>query len=818
MRILPILYFLIAAAVTQAQVPQGFRDELVIDKWEDALGIEFLTESTWLVWERVGRLWLVVEGQKANEPILDITVEVLGSGDHGLLGFAVHPDFATNGKIYLSYVVDPWQIRHPDQLPDSTITLDEWNATIGRLVEYQLAVDDGYRIVHDSRRILLGDSIQSGVPVLAPAHGVGGLTFGSDGSLLMGVGDGSTWVGNHTGGTDYKNHGYDSLGKADGIIKDWEDLGSYRAQMINSYSGKILRIDPHTGLGLPSNPYYETDKPDSPQSKVWARGLRNPFRILLREGTGRTDPKDGDPGTLYIGDVGSTQFEEINICDGAGLNFGWPTYEGFVQNNGYTDQEIINPFYTDLQNTFCTTKPTFDALLTKARQDHLTVFADSCIAEYARIDMQQASIHATPALAYGNSKNQPGVSFAPIYNADGWRDAISLGHSESPIQGDPFDGISSIVGDFYRGSSWPTEYKGQYFHGDFAGWIRTMTVDHHLTDEFHTVTLFRELEEPVVFMKFNPFDECLYYMVLNYGALSHPRELRRICYGGDAAPVARITADQFYGPAPLSVHLSATESFDPAGDSLSYRWVIGLDTIWGTSDTTIILDNPTGAPYTLPICLMVEDPAGNEGHATTAIYLDNSPPQVKITSPLDSTRYRAQGDILQLSLEAQVIDLEHLPEELEFQWSILLDHNSHSHLEQSSTIRSPFFDLATTPETAFDSYQYRLNLEVTDPLGLSSSDEVVLLPEEVTTAVTDYLNSTLLVFPNPSSGLLHLYSAKKGLEKLTLFDLAGRPLLQKSFSGGLKQELDLNSLPTGIYFLRIHLHHGDYIFKRIIKS
>ena len=78
-------------------------------------------------------------------------------------------------------------------------------------------------------------------------------------------------------------------------------------------------------MGLPSNPYFTGDPADI-QSKVWAFGLRNPFRFGIHP-DGSLNPADGRPGTLYIGDVGWFRWEELNVAHG-GENFGWPCYEG----------------------------------------------------------------------------------------------------------------------------------------------------------------------------------------------------------------------------------------------------------------------------------------------------------------------------------------------------------------------------------------------------------------------------------------------------------------------------------------------------------
>ena len=81
-----------------------------------------------------------------------------------------------------------------------------------------------------------------------------------------------------------------------------------------------------------SNPFYDGAGPNL--DAIWARGLRNPFRISFDSVTGR----------LYIGDVGSnstsTSLEEVNLGV-AGANYGWPVCEGSCGTAGMT-----NPWFT----------------------------------------------------------------------------------------------------------------------------------------------------------------------------------------------------------------------------------------------------------------------------------------------------------------------------------------------------------------------------------------------------------------------------------------------------------------------------------------
>ena len=160
--------------------------------------------------------------------------------------------------------------------------------------------------------------------------------------MLIATGDASTWKAAYAGNGPPYFEEKAVQGLANGIIRPAEEVGSFRSQLVDNLNGKILRIDPITGAGIPSNPFYDDTDPSAPRSLVWSLGLRNPFRVALRKGTGSTNPADGLPGSLYIGDVGEGRWEELNIATLPGENFGWPLYEGMHPIFEYRDQPTLN--------------------------------------------------------------------------------------------------------------------------------------------------------------------------------------------------------------------------------------------------------------------------------------------------------------------------------------------------------------------------------------------------------------------------------------------------------------------------------------------
>ncbi|MGK7898933.1 MAG: PQQ-dependent sugar dehydrogenase [Xenococcus sp. (in: cyanobacteria)] len=269
--------------------------------------------STMFIAEKSGVIKAFTNGQLLPTPVIDLSSQVNEFLDRGLIGLAVHPDFF-NGSPYLyaAYTYDPPEVfantgmAGPDgegnragrlsritidlnsltAVPGSEVVLVGTNSTwnnFNGFVNSAVDIDEppALGIVNQVPDFLAADST---------SHSVGAVRFGPDGALYLSNGDGTSF----------------------NVV----DPRTMRVQELDNLSGKILRIDPITGEGLPDNPFYNGD-PNSNPSKIYQYGLRNSFRFNINPQT----------GVLYIGDVGWGTWEEVNL-GGAGANFGWPYYEG----------------------------------------------------------------------------------------------------------------------------------------------------------------------------------------------------------------------------------------------------------------------------------------------------------------------------------------------------------------------------------------------------------------------------------------------------------------------------------------------------------
>src|SRR5258706_9065683 len=234
-----------------AILPSTFVENDVGGYWDGAVGITFDETGTMYEWDRDGRVWVFESDVRRPTPVIDISEEVGSWSDHGMLGFALHPNFRQNGYIYLFYVVDHHYLAYYGT-PNYNASSNEFDhATIGRLTRYTANASDNFRSVDpSSRTVLIGETASSGFPITFNTHGVGTLVFGTDGTLLASCGDAGNLTYYRSDPTSYYAQALD-----EGILKPKENVGSFRSQIVDCLNGKILRLDPLTGDGIPSDPF-----------------------------------------------------------------------------------------------------------------------------------------------------------------------------------------------------------------------------------------------------------------------------------------------------------------------------------------------------------------------------------------------------------------------------------------------------------------------------------------------------------------------------------------------------------------------------------
>lgn len=241
--------------------------------------------------DQIGIIWIIdASGVRLEDPFLDVRDRMtpLNSGydERGLLGFAFHPDFDMNGRIFVYYTAPP-NSGGPEEGAF-------WN-NISRISEFYVSSGSNAADPNSERVILEIDQPQSN-------HEGGTIAFGPDGYLYISIGDGG---------------GAHDIGP--GHVEDWYlvNEGGNGQDIEANLLGNILRIDINSGspYGIPTdNPFVGSAGLD----EIYAYGFRNPFRFSFdMRGSQR----------LFVGDAGQHLWEEISIVENGG-NYGWNVKEG----------------------------------------------------------------------------------------------------------------------------------------------------------------------------------------------------------------------------------------------------------------------------------------------------------------------------------------------------------------------------------------------------------------------------------------------------------------------------------------------------------
>lgn len=257
-------------------------------RFDMPLDLDFIPGEprSYLVVEQAGRI-LHVDAEGEVTTAADLTNLVLAAEfEEGLYSLLFAPDFEDSGELYLYYAAD--------------------EPMRGVLSRFSYA---GGLIDPDSEQVLLEVPHEDSI-----VHWGGGLGFGPDGYLYLGLGDGGP------------QHDANPTGQDPTVLQ-----------------GVVIRIDvAGAAYQIPTdNPFV--GNVDGYREEVYAYGFRNPYRLSF----------DSETGDLWIADVGYLTSEEVNLVE-AGGNYGWRIYEGFDCLAGPCDTPgLIDPVATYGQNPGC---------------------------------------------------------------------------------------------------------------------------------------------------------------------------------------------------------------------------------------------------------------------------------------------------------------------------------------------------------------------------------------------------------------------------------------------------------------------------------
>jgi glucose/arabinose dehydrogenase len=296
------LLLLDAGPASAATVPNGFEDTEVVTDAALPSALAFTPDGRLLITTLTGQLRVHEEGTPGTTQALDLSGKICSNSERGLLGLAVDPNFDAQAPgddyVYLFYTykkhadaTDPCPTGQPTN-PDNPVN------RVSRFVMNGDTVDE------TSEEVLIDN-----IPSPAGNHNGGDIHFGKDGKLYISVGDGGCHYAEQPLKCQYNN---------------------YAARDRNVLLGKILRVNPDGSVPA-GNPFTGpqsapcADEPDGRIEpgqvcqEIFARGLRNPFRIAFNP--------DADATKFRINDVGGAHWEEIDRGK-AKADYGWNLCEG----------------------------------------------------------------------------------------------------------------------------------------------------------------------------------------------------------------------------------------------------------------------------------------------------------------------------------------------------------------------------------------------------------------------------------------------------------------------------------------------------------
>lgn len=244
--------------------------------------------------------------------ILDLDGKTCTDGERGLQSITIHPNFKSNGFVYLFYS------EYIENCPES-ITEGTWNV-VNRFVMNPRTLELDY----ESRQEIWRTS-----RLRFNIHNGGAMDFGNDGKLYIATGD--------SGRKTLSQPSDNTLGSIirlndDGSIPEdnpYTEANGYEGYRCADADG---RVPADSKMGV--------------CAEIFSHGMRNPFRM-------RMDPSETEKVRFSISDVGGSYWEELSIggTGYAGKNYGWPNWEGPCRESSLSncpipnDESAVEPYH-----------------------------------------------------------------------------------------------------------------------------------------------------------------------------------------------------------------------------------------------------------------------------------------------------------------------------------------------------------------------------------------------------------------------------------------------------------------------------------------
>jgi glucose/arabinose dehydrogenase len=287
-RRIALAFGLLVSAVSQAQSNLPFNVEPVA-QFDEPWAMAFLPDGRMLVTEKKGNLWIVTQQGELTQKVAGVP-DVDYGGQGGLGDVAVHPKFAENRMVYLSFAEGGPGGTRGAAVARGVLQESDDGAELSNVEVVWRQYPKVFGFGHYGHRILFGD----------------------DGHLWISSGDRQKFT---------------------------------PAQDMQANIGKILRLN-DDGSVPEDNPFVDHLSQDAfvddvgVYGEVWSLGHRNPLGLAF----------DLD-GRLWVAEMGPKDGDELNLIQ-RGANYGYPVvsngdhYDGRVIPDHETRPEFAKPAIT----------------------------------------------------------------------------------------------------------------------------------------------------------------------------------------------------------------------------------------------------------------------------------------------------------------------------------------------------------------------------------------------------------------------------------------------------------------------------------------
>ncbi|NKI32006.1 PQQ-dependent sugar dehydrogenase, partial [Croceivirga thetidis] len=279
-------------------------------------------QNKFVIGQRNGQIYWFENDENTPQKnlLVDLSDEVAIVRDGGFLGLAIHPQFGNAGKNFIYIYYSTKSVTGDTTLEGPPLGLscglERFHGNYLHLERFEVNPNN-FTFIDGSLVTMFKLQLYN------TTHRGGGMEFGDDGFLYLTTGDQST----------YKSSQSISDNLDGGVLRlDVDKDPSKSHAPIRTMPADAGESDEFSGIEywIPNdNPFNNND--GSIFEEYYTLGHRNPHRMT----------KDRETGTFYIGEIGESKHEEINVVV-KGKNYGWPVYEGNAGPSTFCSPNLLN--------------------------------------------------------------------------------------------------------------------------------------------------------------------------------------------------------------------------------------------------------------------------------------------------------------------------------------------------------------------------------------------------------------------------------------------------------------------------------------------